>query len=179
LTRKIKKKREGLTAKQGNLPERSSAMQSTPSVVKGSRKEGKVKGNPRIRFPGQEFTEEELLSMRDRKEDLAVKGPFQIFRVKRDRGKIVPDSKERTEEDHWFPDALESFYEGSLNFGRDNRIESALIIAFSPEYLTTEELEKIGNWTGTYVRAAYARLLRSQIQKFPVRITYVTEAVLV
>jgi len=148
---------------------------NTPFISKGNKKEGNVKGNPRIRFPGQEFTEEELLSMRDRKEDLAVKGPFQVFRVKRDRGKIVPDSKERTQEDHWFPDALEPFYEGSLSFGRDNRIESAQIIAFPPECLTREELEKIGNWTGTYVRAAYARLLRWQNQKFPVRITYVAD----
>lgn len=153
-------------------------MKCSPFTIEDSKKMENVKGNPRIRFPGQEFTEEELLSMRDRKEDLAVKGPFQVFRIKRDRGKIIPDSKERTKEDYWFPDALESFYEGSLNFGRDNRIESALIIAYPPECLTREELEKIGNWTGTYVRAAYARLLRSQIQKFPVRITYVTEAVL-
>lgn len=154
-------------------------MNNTPFVVKGSKKEGKVKENPRIRFPGQEFTQEELLSMRDRKEDLAVKGSFQVFRIKRERGKIIPDSKERTKEDHWFPDALESFYEGSLNFGRDNRIESVLVIAFPPEYLTREELEKIGDWTRTYVRVAYSRLLRSQDQEFPVRITYVAEAVLV
>jgi len=154
-------------------------MNNTPFVVKGNKKEGNVKGNPRIRSPGQEFTQEELLNMRDRKDNLAVKGPFQIFRVKRDRGKIMPDSKKRTQEDHWFPDALESFYEGSLNFGRDNRIESVLIIAFPPEYLTREELEKIGDWTRTYVPAAYGRLLRRQDQKFPMRITYVAEAVLV
>jgi len=154
-------------------------MKRIPFVVEGSKKEKKVKGNPRIRFPGQEVTQGELLGMRDRKEDLRVKGPFQIFRFKREKGKIVPDSKERTREDHWFPDVLESFYEGSLNFGRDNRIESVLIIAFPPEYLTRQELERIGDWTRTYVPATYARLLRQQDQKFPMRITYIAEAVLV
>jgi len=69
--------------------------------------------------------------------------------------------------------------EGSLNFGSDNRIESVLVIAFPPEYLTREELEKIGDWTRTYVPVAYGRLLRRQDQKFPVRIIYVEEAVLV
>jgi len=149
-----------------------------PFVDKHSKKKGKVKGNPRIRFPGQEFTEGELLSMRDRKEDLAVKGPFQVFRIKRDRGRIIPDPKERALEEYWFPDALEPFYEGNLNFGRDNRIESVLVIAFPPECLSKEELEKIADWTRTYVWAGYGRLLGSQDKEFSVRITHITEAIL-
>jgi len=134
----------------------------TPSILEGSKKEEKVK------LPGQEFTEQELVDLRNRGEDLRIKGPFEIFRIKRDffSGKIMFDPEEK--KDYIFLDCVDPFYEGYLHIGEDGKVELVLLNAFPPEWLDEIEQRRFADWVRGYVRGYYNSFLGDK--DFPVTI---------
>lgn len=123
-------------------------------------KESVLKREVKVKFPGQDFTEQELLDLQDRGVNLAVKGPFHIFRIKKnEKGKVVFDSKDRTQEDHWLPDTLEPFYEGYLHIGEDGKTELILLNAFPPQWLDERDQSLIAQWVKGYVQEHYDNFL--------------------
>jgi len=100
---------------------------------------------------------------------LRVKGPFHIFRIKKDeKGKMVFDSKDKTQEDHWFPDSLEPFYEGYLHIGKGGKVELVLLNAFPPEWLDEIEQRTFACWVREYLKSYYNSFLGDK--EFPVTI---------